>query len=404
MSLPYDEIREALKGERLPAAFVDLDALDRNLDTHLDILKGRGTPIRVASKSVRCVAVLKRLMKRGGTQLRGLMCFSVEEAAFLSTHGFDDLLVAYPPWQQSDLEIAARLSAEGKIISFAVDSAEAAVRAGAVGQRFGVQLKLVICVDMSLKALGGTVHLGVRRSPLHSKEDVLALATRIVATTGVELQGLLCYEAQIAGLQDANPYDRLMNPPKALVKQLSIREVQTRRMEIVDHLKRHDIALPVVNGGGTGSLDTTTTATGVTEITAGSGFYKPHLFDYYRAPHMQRLEPAAFFAIEVTRKPNADMVTCLGGGYVASGPPGWDKIPKPWLPSGLALTKDEGCGEVQTPFTVAPGTRIGLGDPVIMRHAKAGELMERFKELLFIQGGCIVERVPTYRGEGQCFF
>jgi D-serine deaminase-like pyridoxal phosphate-dependent protein len=118
---------------------------------------------------------------------------------------------------------------------------------------------------------------------------------------------------------------------------------------------------------------------------------------------MARLEPAAFFALEVTRRPTARMVTCLGGGYVASGPPGWDKIPRPWLPAGLVLGADEACGEVQTPLSIPAGLQLSLGDPVIFRHAKGGELMERFHEVLLLQQGRIVDRVPTYRGDGQCF-
>jgi D-serine deaminase-like pyridoxal phosphate-dependent protein len=40
---------------------------------------------------------------------------------------------------------------------------------------------------------------------------------------------------------------------------------------------------------------------------------------------------------------------------------------------------------------------------VYLRHAKAGELCERFDSLHLVQGGRIVEEVPTYRGEGRCF-
>lgn len=403
MSLSYEAIREALRNEELPAALVDLDAFDRNVDIHLELIRGRGTPLRPASKSIRVVALLRRVLDRGGDQFRGVLCFTVREAAFLATRGFDDLLVAYPEYQEQDLQLAARLTGDGHRIALTTDSIEGVERIGGAGQRAGVKLNVVLCVDMSLKLFGGRVHLGVRRSPIHSPEDVLRVAQTAGRTAGTTLVGLLGYEAQIAGLQDANPFDRWMNGPKSFVKQRSIREVRERRAAIVEHLRRNGIALTLVNGGGVGSLDSTTPDTGVTEITAGSGFYKPHLFDYYRAPHMARLEPAAFFALEVTRRPTMRMVTCLGGGYVASGPPGWDKIPRPWLPEGLSLSPDEACGEVQTPLKMPADLQLSLGDPVIFRHAKGGELMERFREVLLLQQGRVVDRVPTYRGEGQCF-
>jgi D-serine deaminase-like pyridoxal phosphate-dependent protein len=403
MPLTYEQICVALKGERLPTAFVDLDAFDRNIDVHLNILQGRGTPLRVASKSVRCVSLLRRIMERGGAAVRGVLCFAIPEAEFLAGHGFDDFLMAYPVFQASDLERVARMTADGRNITITTDSKEAIEHIGAMGAKFDVRIKVALCVDMSLEAMGGRVHLGVRRSPLHSIEAVVALAQAVAKTPGAQFEGLLGYEAQIAGLQDANPYDRLMNPLKAWVKRASIGEVRDRRAAMVDALRKAGLPPRIVNGGGTGSLDTTTPDTGVNEVTAGSGFYKPHLFDYYRAPHMARLEPAAFFALEVTRKPLASMATCLGGGYIASGPPGQDKVPLPWLPAGLQLTADEGCGEVQTPLRVPEGKSLEIGDPVIFRHAKSGELCERFNELLLLREGRLVNRVPTYRGEGRCF-
>ena len=37
------------------------------------------------------------------------------------------------------------------------------------------------------------------------------------------------------------------------------------------------------------------------------------------------------------------------------------------------------------------------------RHAKAGELCERFDTVLLVQGDAVVDEVPTYRGEGKAF-
>ncbi len=393
-----------LAGERLPAAFVDLDALDRNLAVVLDTIRGRGTPLRIASKSVRVVAILKRLFERGEGMLRGLMCFSCEEAEHLAGHGFDDLLVAYPPFQLCDLERIAKLVGAGKLVSVAADSHDGIDRISAVGAAHGVRIPVVLCVDMSLELLGGRVHLGVRRSPLRDRSEVLDLAVYLSHRDGARFHGILGYEAQVAGLGDASPFEPRMNLVKRAVKRASVAELSRRRTSIVDALVAHGLQPSIVNGGGSGSLDTTTPGSGVTEVTAGSAFFKPHLFDYYKAPHMQRLEPAAFFALEVTRLPAPDYATCLGGGYVASGAPGADKVPRPWLPRGVELLPAEMAGEVQTPLRVPPGVALRLGDPVVFRHAKGGELCERFNQVLLVQGGRIVDRVPTYRGEGKCFF
>lgn len=403
MPLSYPQIRELLRGQRLPTAFADLDAIDRNAAKVAGQIRPRGTPLRIASKSIRVVEILKRLLSAHPDVFRGVMCYAVEEAAHLAHHGLGDLLVAYPAFQRSDLDLAAGLAADGADLSLVCDSQQGVERIASTARQRGVELGLVVCVDMSLELAGGRVHLGVRRSPLRTADDVVALARHIAGLDGVRFRGIMGYEAQVAGLPDASPFQPLLNPVKRWVKRASVTELSARRAAIVAALERADLRPSLVNGGGTGSLDTTTPDSGVTEVTAGSAFFKPHLFDYYQSPHVQALEPACFFALEVTRFPAPSMVTCAGGGYVASGTPGADKVPLPWLPSGLTLLKDEMCGEVQTPLELPPGTSLDLGDPVVFRHAKAGELSERFNEILLVQGGELVGRAPTYRGEGRCF-
>ena len=158
--------------------------------------------------------------------------------------------------------------------------------------------------------------------------------------------------------------------------------------------------LAFVNGGGTGSLSRTTALDAVTELTAGSGFYAPALFDNYRS---LTLTPAAFFVLPLTRRPSRAVVTALGGGYLASGAAGADRLPQPYLPGGLRLDSQEGAGEVQTPLLGNPARSLRFGDRVYFRHAKAGELCERFNTLFLVEGGAVVDEVPTYRGEGRAF-
>ena len=96
-------------------------------------------------------------------------------------------------------------------------------------------------------------------------------------------------------------------------------------------------------------------------------------------------------------------MTALGGGYLASGPADAARLPRPYLPAGLRLDAQEGAGEVQTPLLGDAADGLALGDRVYMRHAKAGELCERFASLHVLAGERIVEELPTYRGEGRCF-
>jgi D-serine deaminase-like pyridoxal phosphate-dependent protein len=180
---------------------------------------------------------------------------------------------------------------------------------------------------------------------------------------------------------------------------LSARELAGRRAAIVEAVTAV-APLEFVNGGGTGSVERTAAEPAVTEVAAGSGLYSPTLFDGYRA---FRARPAAFFALPVTRLPAPGVVTVAGGGWIASGPPGRDRVPTPTYPAGLSWLPSEGAGEVQTPLR-GPGTAgLRLGDRVWFRHAKAGELCEHVDVLHTLSGEALTGAVRTYRGEGHAF-
>jgi len=209
------------------------------------------------------------------------------------------------------------------------------------------------------------------------------------------------YEAQIASVNDAVPGKRLMNALLRVVKQRSMRELARRRARIVAALRTAGFDIRVINGGGSGSLAATGRDPSVTEVTAGSAFFAPGLFRHF---HEVSFQPAAFFALQIARIPAPGMVTCQGGGYIASGETDLNKRPWPVMPSGLTYIGIEGAGEVQTPLIIPPSCpALSVGDPVFFQHAKAGELCERFNSLHLVQDGRRSGEVATYRGAGKAF-
>jgi D-serine deaminase-like pyridoxal phosphate-dependent protein len=221
----------------------------------------------------------------------------------------------------------------------------------------------------------------------------------IVRREGWVLAGLMAYEAQIAGVGDAPPGHPVRGLGLRAIQSLSATELARRRAEVVEAVQAV-APLEFVNGGGTGSIESTAGEAAVTEVTAGSGLYGPTLFDAYRG---FRPRPAAMFALPVVRRPRSGVATVLGGGYLASGPGDRSRLPAPHLPPGLRLDRQEGAGEVQTPVLGSAADDLRIGDRVYFRHAKAGELCERFDRLYLIDDDRVTEEVPTYRGEGQTF-
>lgn len=396
----YRRYREAIRGEPLPLALVDLDALERNVDTLVGLVRERRKTLRVASKSVRCAPLLRRILARGGDAVRGVMAFSPAEACFLAAEGFTDIVVAYPTAEPGDARLVATAIAGGATIALVADSAEHLAVAAAAGAEAGVRLPVVVDVDVSYRPLGERLHVGVRRSSLRDPLEIAAFVEAIRADPHLVFGGLQAYEAHLAGIPDVDARAPLLAGVKRALKAMARDPVREQRGAIARELARRGIAVPLFNGGGTGSLAWSAEDPALSEVAAGSGFLDSHLFDGF---HGLALEPAAFFALQVTRRPGTDLVTCQSGGFVASGSSGPDRLPVPYLPAGLELLDLEGAGEVQTPLAVPPGLRVELGAPVFFRHAKAGELAEHFAAYVLVRGERIEARVPTYRGAGHCF-
>lgn len=390
---PLSRIVAATEGLESPSAAVDLTALDANAAA----LRARanGVPIRIASKSVRCRAVLNRVLAAQGVS--GVMAYSLREAIWLAQSGVDDILMGYPTVDRAALaEVVNDRVLSGRITLMVDNVAQLDLVRDAARSDL---LKPRICIDVDASLRVGPLHIGVRRSPLRDPEQVAQFA-RQARSRGFRVVGLMFYEAQIAGVPDANVAVELM-------KSLSSREIGARRPAVVNAVTAAIGPLEIVNSGGTGSIDFSAADPAVTEVTAGSGLFAPTLFDRYRA---FSAEPSLFFALPVVRKPTPRIATAFGGGYIASGPASWSRSPRPvgWsrraagvVTSGLNLLRNEGAGEVQTPVSGAEEVRIG--DRIWFRHAKAGELCERFDTLSLVHSDGSVDAVPTYRGEGMAF-
>lgn len=361
--------------------------------------RAAGKPIRVASKSVRCRALQEKVLDVDGFQ--GTLSFTLPEALWLASHGFDDLVVAYPTTARSALRQLAGLMTERPDLRLVVmiDSVEQLVLIDrATGPR-AVPIQVCIDVDAGWWLLGGRIRIGAKRSPVHTPAEAAALAREVVARDGFRLVGLMAYESQIAGVADAPQGKPARGAAVRAMQKRSWSELRERRAAVVGAVQQ--IApLEFVNGGGTGSVERTADEQSVTEVAAGSGLFAPSLFSAYRGFEPQ---PAALFALSVVRRPRSGVATVLGGGYLASGPADGTRLPEPYLPQGLKLDRQEGAGEVQTPLLGPTADALQPGDRVYFRHAKAGEMCERFDKLYLIDDARVADEVPTYRGEGQTF-
>jgi D-serine deaminase-like pyridoxal phosphate-dependent protein len=381
-----------------PFAVVDVAAFDSNARDL--VRRAGGLPIRVVSKSLRCRYLVERALAQPG--YRGIMCYSLAEALWLHSAGMsDDLLVAYPTADRGALRALAASSTARQHITVTVDSAAHLDFIDATLGEGHPEIRVCLELDVSWRPLGdrAAVQIGTWRSPLREPAQAALVAEAILARPGFVLVGVLGYEGQIAGLGDSPPGNPVRAALVRAIQARSAAELRERRAETVRRI-RALTTLEFVNGGGTGSLESTAADESVTELAAGSGLVGPTLFDAYRK---FRPRPAVMFALPVVRRPAPRIATLFSGGYVASGTGTPDRLPTPFRPAGLRLSRVEGAGEVQTPVLGVAADGLRIGDRVWLRHAKGGELAERLTEYHVIEDGAVARSVPTYRGEGQCF-
>lgn len=403
-------LNEATRDLDPPLAVIDLAAFDSN---RRDIARrAGGCTVRVASKSLRVRWALDEALRH--SQFAGVLAYTLPEAIWLATPtanepGIDDVVVGYPTVDGGALRALCADPVLLERVTLMIDDAAHLELIRVAASASGATVKVCIDVDSSWRprppGLRSALHIGAQRSPLHDKADVIAFAAQVMSSQHIKLDGLMFYEAQVAGVANEPPNQRLRGRAIRTMQTASIRELAVRRPMIVNAVnelltQRTGQGLRFVNAGGTGSLESSSSDSSVSEVTAGSGFFGPTLFDGYR--HFS-LSPAALFALPVVRRPNPGTVTVLGGGYIASGIADPNRLPTPWLPAGLSLDSQEGAGEVQTPLHGKAAAALAIGDRVWFRHAKAGELAEHFNDVTLVRGSEAIAETPTYRGEGKAF-
>jgi D-serine deaminase-like pyridoxal phosphate-dependent protein len=377
-----------------PLVVVDLGAFDANAD---DLARrAGGKQVRVASKSLRVPALLERALTHEG--FRGVLAFTLREALWLHEHDLsDDIVVAYPTVDRAALAQLVGSPSAAAQITLMIDDVAHLHLVDSVRASRAVPVRIALDIDAGLRV--GGQHVGPKRSPLYDAASVVELARTVENRAGFRLVGAMTYEGQVAGVPDRVPGQRARSLVVRRMKSLSLSQLRARRAEIAAALGEV-VELEFWNGGGSGSVEASADDPVVTEIAAGSGLLVPGLFDHYQSFDPR---PAAFFAVPVVRRPSPQVVTVHGGGLVASGPAGDDRLPVPWAPPGLHLTELEGAGEVQTPLTGHPAATLGIGDLVWFRHAKSGELFEHTNTVQLLDGDAFVDAVSSYRGHGLVF-
>ncbi|MFW9950817.1 MAG: alanine racemase [Candidatus Thorarchaeota archaeon] len=391
ISSNYENLKNLVKGEKIPLVICDLDIFKSNLKRVGQLMREKNKFMRVCTKSVRTPELIKLVEQE--EFVNGIFAYNSAEVLFYAEeYKIRDILLGYPLYSDIDAEeLCKAANIKNVTISVMVDDIKQINLLQKHAMANNVKINILIEIDVSYKFLGQTV--GVLRSPLRQKDEILRLAEEIEKTSNLKLRGVMGYEAQNASIGDNKFLYRWM-------KKNSRKYVNNMHQSIVNDLVEAGYSIDVVNGGGSGCFQENLEEPTITEIGIGSLLFKSHIFDSIQS--LNEFEPCLFFVLQIIRKPRENVATAFSGGYVTSG--AVRAIPKPIIPQGLKTIKFEEFGEVQTPFRYNPKTtNIELGDPIFCRFGKAGEPLEHFNEVYIYSKGEIINKYKTYRGLGKSF-
>ncbi len=412
----YGKLKKLIKDSSLdlPLVIVDLDVFDKNVKTLVDIAKSKNKALRIATKSIRNLDLIKRITELSKGVVTSYMCFSMHEAEFLAENGLNDFFVPYPTLQKGDVLKGLNMSLSGHKVTLTIDSVQHVEILDRMCSEFWgehhmispLQLRIAIDLDLSFKLFGGLISLGVHRSCIGNIDHFHQVAKAVAASKHLKLLGVIGYEAHVAGLPDTNPFSAIPHTIVRNLKKLFYSNAKNFRLQVSNYCKKHGIELEFFNGGGSGNLRDVVNDPSVTEVTAGSAFLQAQLFDYYSA---NECEPAMVLALQATRI-TPEYICCQSGGFVASGSCSPDKFLTPYgNPLLLQPYSDEGYGEVQTPLKITGKMdqiqgKIQSGDPVFFRPAKSGEIGEHFNHYILKHNWELSGTAKTYRGCGYAFY
>ena len=272
-----------------PALVVDLDVLERNIETVHSFFRQRDSKVRPHVESHRCPAVAHKQLAADGT-VGGICVTTVGQAEIFAQRGFADISVANEIVTPQKIVRLCALTRSGRI-TVAVDNPQNVQDLSEAAETNGVTLNVVV-----------DIHTRLNGSGVEPGGAAVDLARAVRDARNLSFAGLTSYEGVIL----AHDNEELERESRKWIQTV----LDTREM-----IEREGIPVGAVSAGGTHNYEIAGAMSGVTEVPAGS--YA--LMDYRYSQHRPGLRPAAkvLTAIISHPEPGRALVDC---GQKAMGP------------------------------------------------------------------------------------
>ena len=211
-----------------PCLILDLDALERNIETMGRYAKEMGVRHRVHGKMHKSVDVAKLQEELGGSC--GVCCQKVSEAEAFVRGGIKDVLVSNQVRDPAKIDRLARLPKLGARVLVCVDDIANVADLSAAAQKHGTEIEVLVEIDC-----------GAGRCGVTTTEAVVAIAQAIDAADGLKFSGIQAYQGAMQHLDSYEDRKAKIDVAVAMVG------------DAVEGLKAEGLECDIVGGGGTGS-------------------------------------------------------------------------------------------------------------------------------------------------------
>ncbi|MGN6798478.1 MAG: alanine racemase [Gaiellaceae bacterium] len=177
------QVGRALDDIETPVAVIDLDRLDRNLESMQSYVDSHGIELWPHTKTHKSPEIGRRQLELGAG---GLTVAKTGEAQVFQEAGASKILVHYPTYGTDKWERLADVAASGVELTVAVDSVAPAEGLARVLERRGLRAQLLVELDVGLHRTGQTTAAGA-----------LGVAQELAKLPAVEVAGLSCYPGHL---------------------------------------------------------------------------------------------------------------------------------------------------------------------------------------------------------------
>jgi D-serine deaminase-like pyridoxal phosphate-dependent protein len=347
------------RGVATPALVVDVDALERNIDTARRLAGAAGVGLRPHAKTHKCAAIARRQLDAGAA---GICVAKVGEAEALALAGIDRLLVTSPVHAGLVPRVAA-LRAAGTDVTVVLDDVHAVTSLARAVEGIG---GLDVLVD---------VDVGMHRSGVPDPVRAGRLAEHIRAQPSLRLRGVQGYGGHWQHLPD----------PSA--RRAAVAEGMVTLSRCAEAVDAGGSGADVRTGGGTGTFAIDRELGVLNDLQLGSyalmdGQYE----DALAADEGPRWHQALFVQATVVSAVHDSFVTVDAGLKAFATDAGLPRAPA----STYAWFGDE------HGLLTRPADRVlAVGDRVELVPPHCDPTVDRYDVIHLVRGDVLVDVVPV---------